>query len=117
MDRQKTHIQEMEEAFATFQIEDEDQGGINYEGTTEDLGDIDTRIFEIPVESIEKPYGAWLRAEPRRKVHTMGAKWLRSGGSFQAKNSGGNGEENTDMDNPANSAHGDQINTNAWIDS
>lgn len=43
------------------------------------------RIFETPLESIEKPYEAWLRAEPRRKTHTMGAKWLRSGGEIQAR--------------------------------
>ncbi|KAK1363545.1 hypothetical protein POM88_039106 [Heracleum sosnowskyi] len=32
------------------------------------------------MEKIEKPYGVWMRAEPRRKSHTMGAKWLRPGG-------------------------------------
>ncbi|XP_074323477.1 uncharacterized protein LOC141660391 [Apium graveolens] len=32
----------MEKAFATFQIEDEEQGGISYEDTMEDLGDINT---------------------------------------------------------------------------
>lgn len=37
------------------------------------------RIFDTPLESIEKPYGVWLRVEPRRKAHSMGNKWLRSG--------------------------------------
>ncbi|KAK1380771.1 hypothetical protein POM88_027515 [Heracleum sosnowskyi] len=38
------------------------------------------KIFDTPVEQIEKPYGAWMKAEPRRRSHTMGAKWLRQGG-------------------------------------
>lgn len=46
------------------------------------------RIFDSPIEKIEKPYGVWLRADPRRKMHTMGSKWLRNGGDFQARNSG-----------------------------
>ncbi|KAL8098348.1 hypothetical protein AgCh_031201 [Apium graveolens] len=44
------------------------------------------RIFDSPIENIEKPYGAWLRADPRRRTHTMGSKWLRNGGDFQARN-------------------------------
>lgn len=36
------------------------------------------RAFDNPFESIEKPYGAWLRADPRRRTHTMGSKWLRN---------------------------------------
>lgn len=39
------------------------------------------RLFDTPLEKIEKPYGPWMRAEPRRKMHTMGAKWLRPGGT------------------------------------
>lgn len=58
------------------------------------------KIFDTPIESIEKPYGAWLRADPRRKTHTMGSKWLRSGGNFQATNSGENKDGDTDMGNP-----------------
>ncbi|KAK1353792.1 hypothetical protein POM88_052157 [Heracleum sosnowskyi] len=38
------------------------------------------RLFDTPLDKIEKPFGAWMRAEPRRKMHTMGAKWLRPGG-------------------------------------
>lgn len=38
------------------------------------------RLFDTPLDKIEKPYGSWMRAEPRRKVHTTGAKWLRPGG-------------------------------------
>lgn len=54
------------------------------------------KVFDTPVELIEKPYGPWLRADPKRKMHTMGARWLRSGGTSQARNSGemrgGNGD-------------------------
>lgn len=35
-----------------------------------------------------KPYGAFMRAEPRRRSHTMGSKWLRSGGKIPASNTG-----------------------------
>lgn len=38
------------------------------------------KIFDTPLEEIEKFYGVWMRAEPRRRNHTMGAKWLRQGG-------------------------------------
>lgn len=38
------------------------------------------KLFDTPLEHIEKPYGVWMRAEPRRKTHTMGSKWLRPGG-------------------------------------
>ncbi|MDV3180553.1 MAG: hypothetical protein Q8829_02590 [Candidatus Phytoplasma australasiaticum] len=38
------------------------------------------KIFEVPIEQIEKPYGAWMKEEPRRRSHIMGAKWLRQGG-------------------------------------
>lgn len=75
------------------------------------------RIFEGPMESIEKSYGVWLRAEPQRKTHKMGAKWLRSGGNFQAKNSGGNGEGSTDKESPVINAQVDQDTTNVGIES
>lgn len=44
------------------------------------------KLFEMPVENIEKPYGIWMRAEPKRKNHTIGAKWLRQGNNFPATN-------------------------------
>lgn len=43
MDKQKSHIQEMEEAFAAIQIEDEEYGGPSYENDNEDLREIDMR--------------------------------------------------------------------------
>lgn len=43
------------------------------------------KLFEEPLETIEKPYGAFMRAEPRRRSHTIGSKWLRSGVSGPGK--------------------------------
>lgn len=43
MRRNINHIQEMEEAFAKIQIEEEEQGGLSYENETEELSEIDTR--------------------------------------------------------------------------
>lgn len=40
------------------------------------------RLFDTPVEEIEKPYGAWMRADPRRRSLLTGSKWLRQSGSF-----------------------------------
>lgn len=42
------------------------------------------RIFDTPPNKIVKPYGAWMRAEPRRRHQTIGAKWLRQGGGSPA---------------------------------
>lgn len=55
------------------------------------------QLFETPKELITKPFGPWMRAEPRRKNHTIGTKWLRSGSGFPAvksreKEESGNGK-------------------------
>lgn len=42
------------------------------------------KIFDTPMEEIEKPYGVWMKAEPRRRTHTMRAKWLRQCGKDPA---------------------------------
>lgn len=42
------------------------------------------KLFDTPLDRIEKPYSAWIRAEPRRKNYTEGSKWLRQGNSFPA---------------------------------
>ncbi|KAK1387792.1 hypothetical protein POM88_015970 [Heracleum sosnowskyi] len=73
------------------------------------------RIFDTLIESIEKPYGAWLRADPRRKTHTMGAKWLRNGGRFQVKNSGEGGDGFADKDSPEKDAQVQQLSTKSGI--
>lgn len=41
------------------------------------------KIFDTPLENIEKPYGIWMKAEPQRKNHTIGSKWLRQGAQIQ----------------------------------
>lgn len=40
MDKQKASLKEMEDAFTTIQIKDEEYGGLNYENVTEDLSEI-----------------------------------------------------------------------------
>lgn len=37
------------------------------------------KLFDTPIEQREKPYGIWMKAEPRRRNHTIGVKWLRPG--------------------------------------
>lgn len=73
------------------------------------------RVFDIPLENIEKPYGAWLRADPRRKTHTMGTKSLRNGGGVQEKNSGEKGEPVTDKDSPERAVETHQLVTKSGI--
>lgn len=29
------------------------------------------RFFDTPLKKIEKPYGVWMRAKPRRRMHTI----------------------------------------------
>lgn len=47
MENQKSYIQEMEEAFATIQIEDDENGGLNYENDTDELSEIETKCCLI----------------------------------------------------------------------
>ncbi|KAK1376892.1 hypothetical protein POM88_033085 [Heracleum sosnowskyi] len=56
----------------------------------------------MPEDKIEKPFGTWMRAEPRRKMHTMGNKWLWPGGTMTAKNVG---EDTEIMERSAKTAH------------
>ncbi|KAK1359460.1 hypothetical protein POM88_043934 [Heracleum sosnowskyi] len=54
------------------------------------IGHIDKfceKLFETPEELIARPFGAWMRVEPRRKNYTLGAKWLRPEGDFPAASS------------------------------
>lgn len=43
MSKSRSNIQEMEEAFAKIQIEEEEQGGLSYENEAEELSEIDTK--------------------------------------------------------------------------
>lgn len=49
------------------------------------------RLFDTLEDKIEKPLGTWMRAEPRRRTHTMGSKWLRQGGIIPMKSTGEDG--------------------------
>lgn len=45
------------------------------------------KLFDTPLDKIEKPYGSWMHADPPRRNHTIGSKWLRMGGGvFPASN-------------------------------
>lgn len=67
------------------------------------------KIFESPVDEIERPYGAWMKAEPRRRNHTMGAKWLRQGGknpvNFHAEQPVEEGRKMVTMKDAANDSN------------
>lgn len=43
------------------------------------------KIFDVPQEKIERPYGTWMKVELRRRSHIIGTKWLRLGSKFPAK--------------------------------
>ncbi|KAK1378352.1 hypothetical protein POM88_025096 [Heracleum sosnowskyi] len=45
---------------------------------------------------LEKPYGSWMRVDPRRHSHTIGNKWLRPGGTISVNKTG----EGSDKLNP-----------------
>uniref|UniRef100_A0A803PRX9 DUF4283 domain-containing protein n=1 Tax=Cannabis sativa TaxID=3483 RepID=A0A803PRX9_CANSA len=37
---------------------------------------VDITLFTTPLEEIEKPYGEWMYAQPRRRNNMVGSKWL-----------------------------------------
>uniref|UniRef100_A0A803QNA4 Uncharacterized protein n=1 Tax=Cannabis sativa TaxID=3483 RepID=A0A803QNA4_CANSA len=44
-----------------------------------------SRLYETPLELIEKPYGIWMKAEPQRKNKLIRARWLRTGTAADAQ--------------------------------
>ncbi|XP_060965565.1 uncharacterized protein LOC115700201 [Cannabis sativa] len=42
------------------------------------------RLFDTPIDQIEKPYGLEMKAAPRRRNYAAGARWLRSGSMNRA---------------------------------
>lgn len=42
-----------------------------------------SKIFEMPMQEIVKPYGPLMKAMPRRQSYLTGSKWLRTGSSSQ----------------------------------
>ncbi|KAK1388511.1 hypothetical protein POM88_016689 [Heracleum sosnowskyi] len=71
------------------------------------------KLFEEPLETIEKPYGAFMRAEPRRRSHTIGSKWLRSGvlgpGNSTVVDSGTGRREVVTVNNDNSGLQGDNV--------
>uniref|UniRef100_A0A803PNF8 Zinc knuckle CX2CX4HX4C domain-containing protein n=1 Tax=Cannabis sativa TaxID=3483 RepID=A0A803PNF8_CANSA len=45
--------------------------------------------FDTPTDQIIQPYGAWMRAQPRRRHHLIGRQWLRNGDDDDSEYSGG----------------------------
>ncbi|KAK1362531.1 hypothetical protein POM88_047005 [Heracleum sosnowskyi] len=95
MAEQRDEFREMEESFVRFFIEEEEEGGLSYMEDSTELSEIDTsdkfceKLFDAQGGEIAKPYGTWMRADPKRRSHTMGSKWLRSGGANLANKVGG----------------------------
>lgn len=46
------------------------------------------KLFETPENLITRPFGQWMRAEPRRRNYAIGSKWLRPVGGFPVASSG-----------------------------
>ncbi|XP_062089039.1 uncharacterized protein LOC133795601 [Humulus lupulus] len=47
------------------------------------------KLFDTPLEDIEKPYGVFMRVAPRRQKNLIGAQWLRSGKVEQTSHGAG----------------------------
>lgn len=60
------------------------------------------KLFDTPAEEIGKPYGPWLRADPRRRSHTIGCKWLRMGGAISVSNTVAAYSKKSGTENDAN---------------
>ncbi|XP_074352931.1 uncharacterized protein LOC141692091 [Apium graveolens] len=53
------------------------------------------KLFETQGDTVEKPYGTWMRADPKRRSYTMGSKWLRSGGTTPVIDEAEKGKDNS----------------------
>ncbi|XP_030500236.1 uncharacterized protein LOC115715711 [Cannabis sativa] len=76
------------------------------------------RLFDKPLEELEKPYGIWMKAEPRRRHNQTGSRWLRTGTDADAQFSDETTDQGVNMEtfNAVNS-HDQRINTvNARVD-
>lgn len=73
------------------------------------------KLFEMPMENIDKPYGAWLRAEPKKKTHTMGSKWSRNPNSAQATFFSGVGGASSEKTTPVMGGKSQQTSKNHGI--
>lgn len=66
-----------------------------------------SKLFNTPEDEIENPFGIWMRAEPRRRMHTMGSKCLRPGGISPGRSTVDQGGDQ--MDTGATVAEGNTI--------
>lgn len=71
-----------------------------------------SKLFDSQGELIEKPYGSWMRADPKRRSYTMGSKWLRPGGAIPVNKSG---EEEADKSNAVKVAPANRDNAESGI--
>lgn len=71
------------------------------------------KLFETQGDSIEKPYGSWMRADSKRRSYTMGSKWLRSGGATPVNNAE---EKESDKLVSVNTAVLIRENVKSWIE-
>uniref|UniRef100_A0A803QF05 Zinc knuckle CX2CX4HX4C domain-containing protein n=1 Tax=Cannabis sativa TaxID=3483 RepID=A0A803QF05_CANSA len=53
------------------------------------------KLFDTPLDQIEKPFNLEMKATPRRRNYTAGAKWLRSGIANRGGGSGFSGGPST----------------------
>uniref|UniRef100_A0A803PWA8 Uncharacterized protein n=1 Tax=Cannabis sativa TaxID=3483 RepID=A0A803PWA8_CANSA len=44
-----------------------------------------SRLYDTPLELIQKPYGLWMKEEPKWKNKLIGARWLRTGTAADAQ--------------------------------
>lgn len=59
------------------------------------------KLFEISEQLIEKPYGLWMRAMPKKNLGRIGEKWLRSRVT-ESRNAGDGGSRGEDPGEPKN---------------
>ena len=50
------------------------------------------RHFDIPNEEIQRPFGLFMKVVPRRRNHTIRARWLRGGPEMNNGGDGADGE-------------------------
>lgn len=48
-----------------------------------------SKLFDTPINEIVRPYGVWMRAQPRRQSNLIGSKWLRNDGELVSESSSG----------------------------
>lgn len=73
------------------------------------------RLFNTLGEILERPYGVWMRVESKCRFHTMGSKWLRSGGFNTAASMGVDGGDSGNKVVSENEGKGDNASKKSGI--